>query len=55
LLEGDTASLFGQRIAPFLRTVEASSALKARARLIIEECEDRLGYDLARRGWTERR
>ena len=38
--EGDP--LFRRNLRPFLATVEASPALKARARLLLERCEQRL-------------
>lgn len=47
VVKGDTGPLSVRNIKPFVATVEASPALRGRARLLLEQSEDRLSRALA--------
>lgn len=47
VLKGESGLLQGPRIKPFIATIEASPALKARTRLLLEQTEARLAQTLS--------
>lgn len=49
-LAGDRSLLFGRNVRPFLATVEASPALRARERVLYDEAEERLTAGLIDEG-----